>query len=199
MKADVLIFVAATLATMITTTMSISKTEEVKVQEIPTIDFEIVAWEPEEADEEIEYYDVPLDEDIQEHIFATCEEYDVSPEIVIAVIERESQFDSATIGDNGKSVGLMQIQSRWHQERMDRLGCNDLADPFQNITVGVDYLAELQANDPDVYWVLMAYNGGPSYANKMAKKDKVSEYAASVVKRTKELKGSEEDGFESDI
>jgi len=129
----------------------------------------------------LEYYDVPLDEDLQSFIFGRCERHNIDPAIVFAMIERESQFDIYAIGDNGNSYGLMQIQPKWHAERMARLGCDDLLDPYQNVEVGIDILAELIAMDRGIEWALMAYNGGYSYANALVRSGEVSEYAREVL------------------
>lgn len=128
-----------------------------------------------------DYYDIPLDEDLQDHIFLECEFYDVDPALIISIIKKESEFRDWVIGDNGRSYGLMQIQERWHEERMDRLQVTDLLNPYQNITVGVDYFAELLDTEKGVEWALMAYNGGPSYANKLRAKNIVSNYVKTVL------------------
>lgn len=136
---------------------------------------------------EVTFYDVPLSEELQIHISEECEKYNISPSIVIAMIERESSYKADAIGDNGNSLGLMQIQPRWNQERMSRLGCTDLLDPFQNVTVGIDIVAELIEEDSDLYWVLMAYNGGQAYATKNMNSGNISDYAIEVVERASEL------------
>lgn len=133
----------------------------------------------------VEHWDIPLDAGLQRHIFAVCENYGIKPGIIIAMIERESGFDVDAIGDSGNSLGLMQIQPRWNYERMERLGCYDLLDPYQNITVGVDVLAEYLSNSGgSLEWALMAYNGGPSYANNKVAAGVVSDYAATVIMRS---------------
>lgn len=141
---------------------------------------------PEKAIESI-YYDVPLDSKLQDFIIQTCEEHHISPALVIAMIGQESQYNTSAVGDNGNSVGLMQIQERWHRERMDRLGCTNLKNPYQNITVGVDLLAELYEMNPDTYWVLMAYNGGTDYADNMMEANTYSTYAVEVSAMAAEL------------
>ena len=136
----------------------------------------------EEVEEDLpEYFDVPLDEALQDHIFALCKEREFDPAIVVAMIERESYYNPLCMGDNGASYGLMQIQPRWHQARMDKLGCTNLLDPYQNVTVGLDYLVELSETGKGIEWVLMAYNGGPSYANRKAKEGRISGYASWVL------------------
>lgn len=133
------------------------------------------------------YFDVPLSTELQDHIFALCEEHNIAPGIIISMIESESNYKADAIGDSGNSVGLMQIQSRWNQERMDRLGCHNLLDPFQNVTVGIDLVAERKAQNADLMWVLMSYNGGIQYADEMFWNGKISDYAWRVVNRATEL------------
>lgn len=134
-----------------------------------------------------QFYDVPLSEELQLHIFEECKKYNIAPAIIIALIERESDFDASVVGDKGKSLGLMQIQPRWHQGLMDELGCSDLLDPYQNVTVGVAIVAELKDKNPELYWVLMAYNGGELYANINIANETYSDYAVEITQRASEL------------
>lgn len=134
------------------------------------------------------YFDIPLDEELQDYIWELCDEYHVSRTLVYAIIQRESQFDPNTIGDNGASYGLMQVQPLWHEDRMELLNCNDLFDPYQNVRVGIDYLAELVKTGKSISWVLMAYNGGRSYADEMQEAGQVSQYAKDVIKYKDEFR-----------
>lgn len=129
------------------------------------------------------YFDVPMDHDLQDYIFDICEDYDVSPELIVSMIYHESRFhaDSVATSDSGCAYGLMQIMPRWHQARMERLGCSDLLDPYQNILVGVDLIAENIRSGRGVEWALMAYNGGSAYADRKASEGLVSDYASTVV------------------
>ena len=147
--------------------------------------------EPAEPVEEIQFYDVPLDADIQEAIIEQCGDV-IDATVVIAIIEKESQYNSQEIGDGGNSKGLMQIQERWHRERMNDLECDDLLDPIQNVTVGIDYLKELATESDSIEWVLMAYNGGREYANTSTE---TSEYAKYVLQRAGKLKEKEDEGY----
>ena len=134
-----------------------------------------------EGPEILEYYDVPLDDELQAFIFGRCERHGLDPAIVIAMIDVESKFKSDTIGDRGAAYGLMQVQPRWHAERIDRLGVWDLLDPYQNVEVGLDYLGELVAKGRGIEWALMAYNGGYSYANGFVERGEISNYAREVM------------------
>lgn len=125
-------------------------------------------------------YGVPLDSDVQEAISRLCDERGVDVWIVLAMIYHESRFNESVIGDNGKSFGLMQIQPRWHRERMDRLGVDDLLDGKQNVAVGIDFLAELlDRYDGDYSKALTAYNRG-HYDGK------ANSYAINVIKTSDE-------------
>lgn len=111
-------------------------------------------------------YPVPLDAALQAHIVSKSGEYGIDPAIIFAMIDRESKYKINAVGDGGKSIGLMQIQPRWHKERMKRLGASDLGNPYQNVTVGIDYLAELMEKYGDIEMALMCYNAGPTGAKK---------------------------------
>lgn len=137
---------------------------------------------------EVKYYNVPLDEQFQRYVFGVCEERNVSPALIFAIMERESDFRADCVGDSGNSLGIMQIQPKWHQWRADKLGCLDWMNPYDNATVGIDIIADyFEKYGDDVYFVLMVYNGGLGYANRMTNKGVISDYAKSVVARAEEL------------
>lgn len=171
-------------STLISNTVKLEKPVESPVEPLTCI-----VEEPEIVVEEEPhgYFDVPLDEGLQDHIFKLCEEHELDPAMIIAIIKRESDYKASTIGDNGDSLGLMQVQPKWHYERMERLGCLDLLDPYQNVTVGIDILVELFNKGKSVEWVLMAYNGGPSYANRKTEAGEISKYASAVLTMTESL------------
>lgn len=138
-------------------------------------------------EEKPRFFDVPLDEDLQTYIFELSEDIGIDPAIVIAIIEKESNYDISAVGDHGRSLGLMQIQFRWHTARMASLGCDDLLDARQNVCVGIDILADLLEEGKSIEWVLMAYNGGHTYADRLASEGRVSEYANKIIEIANEL------------
>ncbi len=155
---------------------------------------EVAIEEPEivtvaEPIKEIKFYNVPLDEELQLHIFAECEQFNISPAIILAMIEKESCYMPDEIGDGGNSYGLMQVQPQWTeiQAIMEEVGCTDLLDPYQNVSVGIRWVAQIRDTNPDVYWVLMRYNGGPKHANDGCATGNYSEYAIYVIERASEL------------
>ena len=127
------------------------------------------------------YDNVPLDVEMQTYIIDLCEQYSIRPEIIFAMIQRESEFNAETIGDNGQSFGLMQIQPRWHYSTMLELNCTNLLDAKQNVTVGISILADFIAEGKGIEWALMAYNAGASNADEMAAQSIISEYASDVI------------------
>lgn len=142
--------------------------------------------------EQKELYDVPLSAEIQRYIFNVSDYYGVDPVLVIALIEKESSYNSSAIGDGGDSIGLMQIQPRWHTARMDKLGVDDLFNPYENVSLGVDILASYIDEGLGEEWALHAYNGGIAYANRMSAADEVSDYAKSIIDRANNLKEENE-------
>ena len=134
----------------------------------------------------ISFYPVILDHDTQAFIIRSCERLNMDSAVIIAIIDQESDFNPECVGDNGDSVGLMQVQQQWHHERMDRLDVTDLMNPLQNVAVGMDYLAELLDEGNGLEWALAAYNAGATGANNGIGFD----YAASVIEISENLKGS---------
>ena len=111
-------------------------------------------------------------------------EYCICPELVMAIIERESEGDpNAT---NGSCKGIMQISERWHSDRIDRLGVADIYDTVGNIHVGVDYLSDLFLKYEDAATVLMVYHGEEDAVSKSSRGE-ISDYAKCILERSQEL------------
>lgn len=128
----------------------------VAVQELPD--------EPQPPDYIIE--DIPLPADLQVTLHDAAEEFGVDYELALAVIWQETNFQNVT-GDGGNSIGYMQVQERFHGDRMADLGVTDLTDPCSNFRVGCSYLAEMiERYDGSTEMALVAYNAGPSGAYK---------------------------------
>lgn len=172
-----------------TTAPTVAETTEATQEPTETTPPVTEATQPPETTVETEppviLYDVPLATDLQLHIISEAEAHSIDPVIIFAMAFRESSFNPAAIGDNGNSFGLLQIQHRWHQERMERLGCSDLLDPFQNVTVGVDILAEqIDRYEGNIAKALVAYNQGHFTGT-------VTDYAKDVLEKAEELRSAE--------
>lgn len=136
-------------------------------------------------------YDVPLSEDLQLHIIGLAERFGIDPAIVIAMAWRESRFNAASVGDNGESLGLMQIKPRWHSGWMEQLNCPDLLNPFQNVTVCIHILAtHLERYDGDIGMALTSYNAGATgaYNHYFSKGIYANDYALEVMAYADEIR-----------
>ncbi len=126
---------------------------------------------------------------------AYCEEigakYNICPELLEAIIEQESSGNPNAVGVDG-DIGLMQVIPKWHRDRMERLGVEDLTDEYGNILVATDYLAELFSEYEDIGTVLMAYNGVSDFQTK-GEKAEYTKYAISIMERSKELERKHEE------
>ncbi len=122
--------------------------------------------------------------DWQEYIERLCEDKDILPELVEAMIEKESSWDPAAV--NGNCVGLMQVNKEIHKEL---IGDRDMTDPYDNIYVGVTILEELLHKYGEAAPALMFYNAGYSdeYGIGAYEDEKLSNYADEILKRAEEL------------
>ena len=84
----------------------------------------------------------------------------VDPNIVKAIIKEESGGNPSAIGDNGESIGLMQIQPKHHQKRMEELGIVSLFDPQENVILGCAILSDLYDKYGNYEDALSVYNSG---------------------------------------
>lgn len=160
--------------------------------EIPMVQPAVAATqEPEPAMEIVEVrevqlkpaFDVPLEPALLDHVLVTAEEYDLEPELILAVIRKESNFNVDAIGDNGASFGLMQIQPRWWSGLAADIGCEDFTtDPYQNITLGSAIIRRKLNSGKGVEWAIMAYNGGDPDANAKRKEGRITQHTALVMK-----------------
>ena len=113
------------------------------------------------------YTNIPLSARFQKYIDGKCKSYGISTNVVMGCIRTESNFQTQIMGDNGKAYGLMQVQKQWHRARMKKVGATNLLDPYDNVAVGIDYLAELyKIYNGNWHKALMAYNGGHAYCKR---------------------------------
>ena len=128
-----------------------------------------------------------MQSDLGEWIASYCYNQGISPYVIFAIAERESNFNADQMGDNGESYGLMQVQPKWCKDKMQQLKADNLLDPRQCVKVAVAILleyADIDGEENELYYVLMAYNGGEYYARHA---NNISEYALEVADRAAEL------------
>ena len=103
--------------------------------------------------------DIPLSYELQSMLYGACLEFEVPYELALAVIEQETNFRNVT-GDDGASVGFMQIQERWWSGLMEEIGARDLTDPEDNFRTGCAIIRKLMDKHGSVEDALTAYNRG---------------------------------------
>lgn len=106
--------------------------------------------------------------------------------LISSMIYSESTYNPKA--RNGSHLGLMQINPKWHKDRMERLNALDLFNPNDNILVGMDYISELiESCDGNIALALMSYNMGASKAKTLYDSGCVSSYARTILKMREEL------------
>lgn len=109
-----------------------------------------------------------------EDIVAASRSYGVPPELIKAVVWRESRFDPDKAGAHGER-GLMQVTEiaarDWAKaERVTTFAPQDLFDPKTNIEVGTWYLSQAlmhwSAKDDPAPFALAEYNAGRTRVNR---------------------------------
>lgn len=125
---------------------------------------------------------------LSDEIIGYCEdvgqEYCIAPELLMAIIERESMGKADA--ENDGCIGLLQINEKWHKDRMKHLMVTDLYDPYSNILVGADYLMELADKYGDVALVLMVFHGEKDALEKN-EQGIISNYAKEILERSEFL------------
>lgn len=133
-----------------------------------------------------EIEDTWISEEIQQACIDYGNQYNICPELIMAIIETESSGRVDAV--NGDCSGLMQISLKWHRDRMERLGVSDIFDLRGNILVGCDYLSELFEEYGDVGTVLMVYHGERNATSKT----ELSSYATTILDRSADLESLHE-------
>ena len=127
---------------------------------------QIVSYSGASADKH--YYDVPLSEDLQDYIFDIAERYGVPSEVIIAVIQKESDYNQYAVGGCGEQ-GYMQIHPCNYETLHEELGVTDLFSAEQNILSGAYLLSTFFGRYDTINEALMCYNCGEAGANRLWK------------------------------
>ncbi len=103
---------------------------------------DLQGFKPYQIPQEYERAGGAFPEVMQKYTYIVCGQAGVDYAVTLALIEVESgyKWDAGGMNDD---VGYMQIVKRWHEDRMERLNAGDLLNPFHNVSVGVDFLAEM--------------------------------------------------------
>lgn len=126
---------------------------------------DVAGWKPYQIPAEYEKAGGYLPECMQQFTYIICQQNGVDYALVLAIIEVESGYKWDAYSKEG-SQGYMQVNVKWHEDRMERLNVDNVENPYFNIMVAVDYLAELQGRFDTEAEMLTAYNYGVSGAYK---------------------------------
>lgn len=138
--------------------------------------------------QEIRIYNIPLADELQEYTFSLCKENNLDYEMVLAMMDQESDYKEKMISKTN-DYGLMQINEVNHGWLKTELGIEDFLDAEQNILAGVRILSELTGKYEDPHQALMAYNNGEAGAKRLWGQGKTtSEYSRSIMARAEELR-----------
>ena len=138
--------------------------------------------------QEIRIYNIPLADELQEYTFSLCKENDLDYEMVLAMMDQESDYKEKMISKTN-DYGLMQINKVNHGWLKEKLGIEDFLDAEQNILAGIIMLSELAGKYDDPHQVLMAYNNGETGAKRLWDQGATtSEYSRSIMARAEELR-----------
>lgn len=127
-----------------------------------TVEVEVPIYEEDSLPsvEEVTYYDVPLSHSLQRFIYEVCADEDVPVSLVIAMIDKESEFNPEAVSDTG-DYGLMQINTVNHEALEEQYRSADMLNPYQNVFCGVKVISSyLKTYENDYNKALMAYNMG---------------------------------------
>lgn len=142
---------------------------EAEEETIACVDLVKLMLDMEEEENEMGYavYEsVPVEFEDQVTINSFANNYGVPISLVWAIAEKESNFDNYAVGDDGDSIGMFQVNTKWQTERMEELGVEkaDLIDTENCALVAIDYMAELFQIKGSWAFVAMAYNEGAESA-----------------------------------
>lgn len=137
---------------------------------------------------------VPLSEDLQDHIWKLCQHYDMSYELVLALIKAESEFKSDVVSYNNSSLGLFQLNKNTYPSLAKELGIKNfnVFNPKHNSRAGIYYLVKIREDllkkglcDEEILPImLITYHRGKTGAKKYISRNGVtSKYVNKIMKQ----------------
>lgn len=144
-----------------------SDEDKYSVAHMPKVSRLYMSYAPTEAPN-IDFKHIPLSNDLIKETLENCAAYDVPPELAFSVMEVESNFQTDAVNQSG-CYGLMQISDICTDWLSDELGITNLLNPNENVQAGVYILGTYLDKYDSTNKALMAYNLGPSGADKLWK------------------------------
>ncbi len=138
--------------------------------------------------------DIPLSEKLQDYIWNLCQEYELSYELILALINVESEFDAKAVSYNKTSVGLFQLNKNTYPELAEELRIDNF-DPFNpkhSAKAGIYYLAKIREElrekdycDEEILpMMLITYHRGRTGAKRYVRKHGTSsKYVSAIIEQ----------------
>jgi hypothetical protein len=84
-----------------------------------------------------------------------------SAEVLRGIAATESHFRVKAVGDDGMSLGMFQLHSRWYESRVEKWGYFDPTDPYESVVIAGRIMQEnLSAFNGDLRMAIAAYKQG---------------------------------------
>jgi soluble lytic murein transglycosylase len=110
-------------------------------------------------------------------IFKNSVKYGVPPELVYAIIRRESLFDTLAVSPKG-AKGIMQLMEQTAKRELDHKQPEfNLFNLKTNIEIGIKHLSSLRDSLGNWNWVIVAYNAGINKAKEWRRVIKDEEFS----------------------
>jgi soluble lytic murein transglycosylase len=144
---------------------------------------------------ELNFSEATLEEkrNLAETIYEACTLFEIDVELVLAVIQTESSFDTRALSHKG-AMGLMQVMPRtgWamsEEMQLEGFDSEQLFDYRTNIMLGTYYLKKLLNRYNNLEHALLAYNAGPTLLDSVMARNKTLpiDYASKVRRNMKRI------------
>ncbi|MGH7889398.1 MAG: lytic transglycosylase domain-containing protein, partial [Thermodesulfobacteriota bacterium] len=115
-----------------------------------------------------------------------CDNYDLDPFLILAIIQVESRFDPIAVSNRG-AIGLMQVMPGTADFIAEELGVSinsgkSLYDPLINVKLGIYYFSILLERFETTHDALVAYNVGPTrFSNTKSLQKRTPSYVRKVL------------------
>ncbi|MBO5353613.1 MAG: transglycosylase SLT domain-containing protein [Lachnospiraceae bacterium] len=151
---------------------------------------DVLGWVPYNMPQEYAENGGYFPEIMQKYTYIVCNNNGVDYAVVLGLIEVESGYRYFAESEGG-AKGYMQVIESWHEDRMERVSAYDLLNPFQNVSTGVDFLAELvDKYDGNYQKALTAYRWGATgaYRDYFSKGQQSCTYAEAVLEAAERIR-----------
>jgi hypothetical protein len=150
---------------------------------------------------EMPKYDIPMDLELQKYTYDLSNQYELSYEMILALLYGESHMNPEAVNVNKKSIdkGIAQINSTNFIKFASRSGISNFnpMNPYHSIKVCIEHLYDLKQNwiqrgvtDEETLWymVLNSYNmGEPNYITYLQDGNPMSRGYDRKISRYKEM------------